>query len=678
MTERHQPLYSAVEMRAAEERYPGYPDTIPELMDRAGGAVAREAMLAYPGATRFACVCGGGSNGGDGRVAARVLREAGHVADEVDDGLDDYDVVIDALFGTGFHGAPRPETVSTIERINASPAAVVSVDVPSGVDASTGEIAGAVVDADLTVTFHAAKVGLVVAPGRFKAGWVAVAGIGLEHAPTEIVRATPAMLDAVPRRGERDTKYSSGAVVVVGGGRGMTGAACLSAMAALRADAGYVTLAVPDKVLATAEAIALEPVKVGWSEEDAIETIVAAAERAAALALGPGLGRGSGRRELVQALLDRIDLPAVVDADALFDFEPVSRVAATVLTPHAGELARLLGRDSEWVGEHRLEAARTAAERVRRDRASERARHARRVAGGSVTVCDQGISGARDGRHGRRPHGRHCRIPRKGTRRGDGGRGRGGCAWARRAAHPTPGRNGRERSARNPSRGPRSLTAHVAIAENGPVERSCFTLDLGAIRRNAEILLRAAGGAELWAVVKAEGYGHGAVDVSKAALDAGATALCVATLPEALHLRAALRNARIVVMGPVSDREVGEARVARLELVAADGRIPDGVKVHLKLDTGMGRWGLSELPAPTRDVVGVMSHLASAEADPCVHAAAGRSLPRGHGAARIAHPASGEQRRDPAVRRSALRRRAVWHRALRDLSVRGRPRRTRS
>lgn len=148
------------------------------------------------------------------------------------------------------------------------------------------------------------------------------------------------------------------------------------------------------------------------------------------------------------------------------------------------------------------------------------------------------------------------------------------------------------------------------------MERSCFTLDLGAIRRNAETLLRAAGGAELWAVVKADGYGHGAVDVSKAALDAGATALCVATLPEALHLRAALRNARIIVMGPVSDREIGEARVARLELVAADGRIPEGVKAHLKIDTGMGRWGLSEIPAPTRDVVGVMSHLASAEADP--------------------------------------------------------------
>jgi alanine racemase len=148
------------------------------------------------------------------------------------------------------------------------------------------------------------------------------------------------------------------------------------------------------------------------------------------------------------------------------------------------------------------------------------------------------------------------------------------------------------------------------------VERSSFTVDLGAIRRNAATLLQAAGGAELWAVVKAEGYGHGAVDASKAALDAGATALCVATMPEALHLRAALRNARILLMGPVSDREVGEARVARLELVAADGRIPEGVRVHLKLDTGMGRWGLAELPALTRDVVGVMSHLASAESDP--------------------------------------------------------------
>lgn len=148
------------------------------------------------------------------------------------------------------------------------------------------------------------------------------------------------------------------------------------------------------------------------------------------------------------------------------------------------------------------------------------------------------------------------------------------------------------------------------------MERSCFTIDLGAIRRNAQTLLRAAGGAELWAVVKAEGYGHGAVDVSRAALEAGASALCVATLPEALHLRAGLREARILVMGPVSDREIGEARAAHLELVTADGRIPEGVRLHVKLDTGMGRWGVAELASPTRDVVGIMSHLAVAESDP--------------------------------------------------------------
>jgi alanine racemase len=148
------------------------------------------------------------------------------------------------------------------------------------------------------------------------------------------------------------------------------------------------------------------------------------------------------------------------------------------------------------------------------------------------------------------------------------------------------------------------------------VERSSFTIDLGAIRHNAAALLRAAGGAELWAVVKADGYGHGAVDVSRAALEGGASALCVATLSEALHLRAELHEPRILVMGPVSDHEAGEARAALLELVAADGQVPEGMPVHLKLDTGMGRWGVSELPSPTRDVVGLMSHLAASEADP--------------------------------------------------------------
>lgn len=364
MAEPFEPLYSAAEMRAAEERYPDYPDSTPELMERAGTAVAREAMLAFPAARSFACVCGGGSNGGDGRVAARVLRKAGHVADETTD-LDGYDVIVDALFGTGFRGEPRPEAAELIARMNAAEASVVSVDIPSGVDASTGEIAGAAVEAELTVTFHAPKVGLAIAPGRFHAGRVVVADIGLEHAPTAVRRATSAILHAIPRRSARDTKYTSGSVLVVGGQPGMTGAACLTALAVLRADAGFVTLAVPQESLAAAEVLALEPVKLAWSDEDALETISAAAERATALALGPGLGRGPQRRALVRALLEQIDLPAVVDADALFELEPVARTAPTVLTPHAGELGQLLGRDSEQIGAHRLASTREAAERFR-------------------------------------------------------------------------------------------------------------------------------------------------------------------------------------------------------------------------------------------------------------------------------------------------------------------------
>jgi alanine racemase len=148
------------------------------------------------------------------------------------------------------------------------------------------------------------------------------------------------------------------------------------------------------------------------------------------------------------------------------------------------------------------------------------------------------------------------------------------------------------------------------------VHRSEITIDLGAVRRNVRTLLALLDGVELWAVVKADGYGHGAVDVGRAALEAGATTLCVATVPEALTLRDALPEARLIAMGPASAGEVRAAREARLELVAAAGEIPEGVPVHLKLDTGMGRWGTDELGSPGRDVVGLMTHLATADTDP--------------------------------------------------------------
>ncbi len=146
--------------------------------------------------------------------------------------------------------------------------------------------------------------------------------------------------------------------------------------------------------------------------------------------------------------------------------------------------------------------------------------------------------------------------------------------------------------------------------------RSEFTLDLAAVRHNARRLVGVLEGSELWAVVKANGYGHGAVDVSRAAVEGGASALCVASVAEALDLRTSFPATRIVVLGPSDPPDVERARSAELELVIGDGRVPEGVQVHLKLDTGMGRWGLSELPAAGRDVVGVMSHFASSEADP--------------------------------------------------------------
>jgi alanine racemase len=149
------------------------------------------------------------------------------------------------------------------------------------------------------------------------------------------------------------------------------------------------------------------------------------------------------------------------------------------------------------------------------------------------------------------------------------------------------------------------------------MQRSELTIDLGAVRRNVKRLLDVLEGAELWAVVKANGYGHGAIDVAGAAQAAGASVLCVATVAEGLELREAFGDARILVMGPTgTSGELALARDAGLELVVSGDELPEGVRVHLKLDTGMGRWGLSELPEPGGNVVGLLSHLASADCDP--------------------------------------------------------------
>jgi ADP-dependent NAD(P)H-hydrate dehydratase / NAD(P)H-hydrate epimerase len=345
-----EPLYTAEEMRAAEAGH-----DVDALMERAGRAVAEEALRSFPDARRFTAICGKGANGGDGRIAARILREAGREVAEEPGG--EPEVVLDALFGTGFRGEPRPDAARLIEWMSGAAAPILSVDLPSGVDASTGEVAGAAVRADVTVTFHGEKVGHRVAPGAFRPGRIELVDIGLEARETLHARVTPAVLRRVPRRAPEDNKYTAGHVLVVGGAPGLTGAACLAAAAAMRADAGYVTVAAPAESLPVLELRLLEAVK------RPLEQAREAAARASALALGPGLGREPERRALVRELLERTDLPAVVDADGLWGLEPFERDAPTVLTPHAGELARLLGEESAWVDAHRLEAARRAVER---------------------------------------------------------------------------------------------------------------------------------------------------------------------------------------------------------------------------------------------------------------------------------------------------------------------------
>ena len=367
-------LYNAEEMRAAEAHYPGYPGTVPELMERAGAQAAAVGQHDCLGATHWTIVCGGGSNGGDGRVMARLLESAGKYVRVVDAKageleLGEPDVIVDALFGTGFKGAPRAEAAALIDRINASSARVFAIDLPSGVDASTGEVAGVAVRADATVTFHGPKVGLVVAPGCFHAGVVHVADIGLGPVDTVARLATRELLRCVPRRNERDNKYTAGHVLVVGGSRGLTGAPALAALAAMRADAGYVTVAAPESTLPVLEQRLLEAVKRPLPEDggmvaaDAADTVVELAAKASSVALGPGLGRGTGARELVARVLAELSLPVVVDADALFELEPAAWPGPRVLTPHEGELARLLGRESHEIAAHRLASVREAAAR---------------------------------------------------------------------------------------------------------------------------------------------------------------------------------------------------------------------------------------------------------------------------------------------------------------------------
>ena len=360
-----QPLLTADETRRAEEAHGGALD---QLMEHAGAAVAEVVLERFPG--RVAVVCGGGNNGGDGRVCARVLKAAGRDVTLVEGfgELGEPDVVVDALLGIGLKDAPREDIARMIGLISAAGVPVVSVDVPSGINASTGEVPGAAVRATVTVSFGAAKVGLAIAPWRFHSGSVHVASIGLEPAAHEHCVVPASALAGIPRKSAESSKYKAGSVLIVGGSPGFTGAPMLAALAAFRADAGYVTVAAPESCLPALESKLLEAVKRPLPEDAAgrllpraADAVLEAAARADVVAIGPGLGRTDGTREFVRLLLDSLQVPVVLDADALWGLDPFERRPPTILTPHTGELAGLLGVESHEVDRSRLAAVRRAA-----------------------------------------------------------------------------------------------------------------------------------------------------------------------------------------------------------------------------------------------------------------------------------------------------------------------------
>jgi NAD(P)H-hydrate epimerase len=379
------PLYDAEGIRAVDRwaiEQQGIAGA--DLMEAAGTALA-EAVAGLPPQGPVRIVCGKGNNGGDGLVAARHLRGLGFEVETLElekDAPPDFDAwlresgaVVDAIFGTGFKGAAREPAAAAIEAINRCGAPVIACDIASGVDASSGEIEGPAIEADLTVSFHAAKLGHRVAPGKWHTGELRVEPIGIPAgAPSEPAGGTigPAVLALLPSRGPRSTKFSSGQVVIAGGSRGLTGAVRMSSLAAIRAGAGYATVAVPADLEAIFESSQPEVMSVGCPGGDGclapagLKAIRKAFERAAAGVIGPGMGRDPGAVELAREAVAAIEASLVIDADGLNAFAGEigllgERRAATVLTPHAGELGRLLDRSAEEIAAKRLSAAREAA-----------------------------------------------------------------------------------------------------------------------------------------------------------------------------------------------------------------------------------------------------------------------------------------------------------------------------
>jgi hydroxyethylthiazole kinase-like uncharacterized protein yjeF len=399
-------LYTAEEMSRADggAQELGVPSGV--LMERAGAGMARVALERFaPG--RALVISGGGNNGGDGFVIARELRRAGvevrvlptkseYAGDpgvnfeilraldvellgpgDLEGELGRADLVVDALLGTGFSGEVRQKEAALIRGVNDASAPVLAVDVPSGIDGATGEVGGVAIRANLTVCAHAAKVGCAISPGREHAGEVVVVDIGIppEADVEPSLRWTDAdsLRGAIPRIRDPAHKYSAGALLVVAGSRAMTGAPVMVVRGAQRSGCGIVFLATPESAAAAIDLQLTEALVYGVPDDEggsmtsgALERVLEQAGRASAVVVGPGMGTGEEGRRLVEGILREVEIPVLLDADAITNLAGTGTLSKrqhpAVVTPHAGELGRLMGEGAQEVSARRLHYARRAAE----------------------------------------------------------------------------------------------------------------------------------------------------------------------------------------------------------------------------------------------------------------------------------------------------------------------------
>ena len=413
------------QMREADRRTIdeiGIPSIV--LMENAGrqAVAAMEAAFDDLSTSHVAVICGRGNNGGDGFVVARTLLQRGidasvfllgSVADVSGDArtnlevlgriglsvveittaqdwelhfseIGECDVVVDAILGTGFHGRLTGLLETVVADINGLGVPVVAIDLPTGLNADSHLVDGSAIEATMTVTLGAPKIPLVFPPADIQAGDLVIADIGIPAPVFDEVEGTylelltrERMRELVPSRAADSNKGDFGRVLVIAGSVGRTGAAHLSGMGALRSGAGLVTVATPRSCLATIASMApeymtepLEETASGTVDFAAIERVLEI--KADVIAVGPGLGQSPGTAAFVQALVERAGVPIVLDADALNAFagEPDRLIGRdgvdVIITPHPGEMARLINTSVEAVQHDRLTFARefAAAHRV--------------------------------------------------------------------------------------------------------------------------------------------------------------------------------------------------------------------------------------------------------------------------------------------------------------------------